>query len=293
MKRYAEAMLALTSLVWGTMFVVAKAALADVSTVFYLALRFTLAAVVLGVVFRRKLAWSGAGFGLGAVLMLGYMLQTVGLRTTTAAKSAFLTGGYIVMVPFFVWLVYRNTPRLAEMVGVVTATAGMALLTMQGDSLTIALGDWFTMGGAAAFAVHIVLLGHLATRVTSEALTFLQISGAAAFAWGVLPWAETPAIRWRPAVVLAVVAGALLATAVAFYLQTWAQRYVGPTRAALIFALEPVFAWVVAWWWTGEVFTLRAAAGAALILAGVVLVELKPNRRAAHQSNQRIKPANT
>jgi hypothetical protein len=151
----------------------------------------------------------------------------------------------------------------------------------------------FSMGGAAAFAVHIVLLGHLATRVTSEALTFLQISGAAAFAWGVLPWAETPAIRWRPAVVLAVVAGALLATAVAFYLQTWAQRYVGPTRAALIFALEPVFAWVVAWWWTGEVFTLRAAAGAALILAGVVLVELKPNRRAAHQSNQRIKPANT
>jgi drug/metabolite transporter (DMT)-like permease len=89
-------------------------------------------------------------------------------------------------------------------------------------------------------------------------------------------------VRWRPAVVLAIVAGALLATALAFYLQTWAQRYVSPTRAALIFTLEPVFAWVVAWWWTGELFTPRAGAGAALILAGVLIVELKPNRRAAH-----------
>lgn len=282
MTRYADAVLALTSLIWGAMFVIAKAALADVSSAYYLALRFTLAAAVLGTVFRKKLVWSGAGFGLGAVLMLGYLLQTVGLRTTTPAKSAFLTGGYIVMVPFFSWFVYRNVPRVAEMIGVVTAAAGMGLLTMQAEGFAVAPGDWLTIGGAAAFAVHIVLLGHLAARIPSEGLTFLQISGAAALAWGLLPWEGAPTVRWRPAVVLAIVAGALLATALAFYLQTWAQQYVSPTRAALIFALEPVFAWIVAWWWTGEVFTPRAAAGAALILAGVVIVELKPNRRAAH-----------
>lgn len=282
MKRYADLVLASTSLIWGAMFVVAKAALVDVSSVYYLALRFTLAAAVLGLAFRKKLRFAWTGLGLGAVLMLGYMLQTVGLRTTTPAKSAFLTGGYIVLVPFFGWLVYRSKTHVAEIVGVVTAATGMALLTMQGESLTVEPGDWFTMGGAAAFAVHIVMLGHLAPRLPSENLTFLQVAGAALFAWVVLPFAEAPVIRWEPAVLIAIVAGAVLATAFAFYAQTWAQQYLSPTRAALIFALEPVFAWIVAWWWIGEVFTARAALGAALILGGVLLVELKPNRKTAH-----------
>lgn len=282
MKRYADLVLALTSLVWGGMFVVAKAALDDVSSVLYLALRFTLAAAVLGAVYRRSLRWSWPAAGLGVVLMAGYILQTVGLRLTTPSKSAFLTGGYVVLVPFLSWLVYRSKARLAELFGVLAATIGMSLLSLQGESLTIGRGDALTIAAAMAFAVHIVLLGHLATREPSGNLAFLQVASAALVAWMLLPLAETPEIRWAPAVVLAIVGGGLLATALAFLAQTWAQQYLSPTRAALIFMLEPVFAGLVAWWWTGEVLTGRAAVGAGLILAGVLLVELKPNRETAH-----------
>ena len=282
MSRYADLSLAVMALIWGAMFVVAKAALDDVSTVLYLALRFSLAAIVLGLVFRRKIRFEWAGIGLGVVLMAGYILQTVGLQSISAAKNAFLTSGYIVGVPLLGWLVYRQQTRLAEVLGVLTALAGMGLLSMQGESLTIERGDALTLGCAAVYAVHIVMLGHFAPRIPYETLSFLQVAAAAAFAWVALPFLETPAIRWRPAVILAIVAGGLLATALAFVVQTWAQQYTTPTRAALIFALEPVFAWLVAWWWNGEMLTGRAATGAALILAGVLLVELKPNRKTAH-----------
>lgn len=282
MKRYADLVLASTALVWGGMFVIAKAALDDVSSLLYLALRFTLAAVALGLVCRRSLRFSWPAVGLGVILMAGYVLQTVGLKTTTPSKSAFLTGGYIVLVPFLSWLVYRTKARAAEMVGVLAASIGMSLLTLQGESLTVQRGDALTIAAAMAFAVHIVLLGHLATRVASANLAFLQVASAALVAWLLLPLAEVPVIRWRPAVILAIVGGGLLATAFAFLAQTWAQQYLSPTRAALIFMLEPVFAWLVAWWWAGELLTGRAAVGAVLILAGVLLVELKPNRKTAH-----------
>lgn len=282
MKRFADLVLASTSLIWGGMFVVAKAALEDISSVLYLALRFTLAAAVLGLFYRRSIRFSWPAIGLGGILMAGYVLQTIGLQTTTPSKSAFLTGGYIVLVPFLSWLVYRNKARTAEIVGVLAATIGMSLLSLQGESLTVERGDALTIAAAMAFAVHIVLLGHLATREASGNLAFLQVASAALVAWLLLPLAEVPVIRWRPAVILAVVGGGLLATAFAFLAQTWAQQYISPTRAALIFMLEPVFAWLVAWWWTGEVLTGRAAAGAGLILAGVLLVELKPNRKTAH-----------
>lgn len=282
MKRFADLVLASTSLIWGGMFVVAKAALDDVSSILYLALRFTLAAAVLGLLYRRSLRFSWPAVGLGVILMAGYVLQTIGLQTTTSSKSAFLTGGYIVLVPFLSWLVYRTKARAAEIAGVLAATIGMALLSLQGERLSVERGDALTIAAAMAFAIHIVLLGHLATREASGNLAFLQVASAALVAWLLLPLAEIPAIRWRPAVVLAIVGGGLLATAFAFLAQTWAQQYISPTRAALIFMLEPVFAWLVAWWWTGEVLTGRAAAGAALILAGVLLVELKPNRKPAH-----------
>lgn len=282
MSRYADLSLGAMALIWGAMFVVAKAALDDVSTVLYLALRFSLAAIVLGLIFRRKLRFEWAGIGLGVVLMAGYILQTVGLQSISAAKNAFLTSGYIVGVPLLGWLVYRQQTRLSEVLGVLTAVAGMGLLSMRGESLIIERGDALTLGCAAVYAVHIVMLGHFAPRIPYETLSFLQVAAAAAFAWVALPFLETPAIRWRPAVILAIVAGGLLATALAFVVQTWAQQYTTPTRAALIFALEPVFAWLVAWWWNGEILTGRAAIGAALILGGVLLVELKPNRKTAH-----------
>lgn len=284
----ADLTLVFIALIWGTTFVLIKRALNEVTPVLYLALRFSLAAALLALYFHRRIR---LGFGrqefwvglrVGGILMLGYILQTVGLQTTTPSKSAFLTGIYIVLVPFVNSLVYRTRPRLWEIAGVFTAGLGMGLLSMQGETLSIAKGDLLTIGCAAAFAVHIVLLGHWAPIVGFESLSLLQIAAAAAVACIAVPLVETPAIHCSPMVWSAILVGGVFATALAFVLQSWAQQNTTPARAAVLFSMEPVFAWIVSWTFEGEALTARAAAGALLILGGVLLVELKPAVGDAH-----------
>jgi drug/metabolite transporter (DMT)-like permease len=284
----ADLTLAFIALIWGTTFVLVKRALEDISPFLYLALRFTLAAIALGFFFRKRISQGisardiGIGSVVGGVLMSGYVLQTVGLQTTTASKSAFLTGLYIVLVPFAASIVYQVRPRWAEIAGVGIAATGMGLLSMQGERLTIERGDLLTIGCAAAFALHIVLLGHWAPLVGYESLSVMQIAGAALVSLAALPFVELPSVKWSMPVIGAILVGGLLATALAFVLQTWAQQNTSPTRAAILFSLEPVFAWIVSFLVEGETFTGRAALGAVLILAGILAVELKPASDSGH-----------
>jgi len=287
----ADFALAFNTLIWGSTFVVVKQALADVSPFLFLALRFSLAAGALVVLFRRS--WSHprglqsslrGGVFTGIWLFGGYAFQTVGLRLTTPSKSAFLTGLSTVMVPLLAALVYRIRPSVVELGGVGLATAGMGLMTLESARWTMARGDLLTICCAAAFAAHILSLGHYASRVSFEVLSLAQIGTAAVLALGSCWWLETPRVSWRPSVWVAIAVTGLLATALAFTIQAWAQQYTTPTRTALIFTLEPVFAWVTSFLLTGETLSPRAAAGAGAILAGIVLVELKPFRRELHPS---------
>lgn len=285
----ADLTLALIALIWGSSFVLVKRALNDVTPVLYLALRFSLAAVLLAFYFRRRIRLRfsrqelSAGLRIGAVLMTGFILQTIGLQTTTPAKNAFLTGLYVVLVPFVNSFVYRIRPRILEIAGVLVAGLGMGLLSMQGETWSIARGDLLTILCAVAFAIQVVLLSHWAPIAGFESLSFLQIAAAALVAVVATPLLETPSIHWSPAVLGAIVVGGVLATALAFVLQSWAQQQTSPARAAVIFSLEPVFAWAVSWLVEGEPFTFRSATGAALILGGILLVELKPARSPEHQ----------
>jgi len=280
--------LAFVAFIWGTSFILVKRALPEVTPLLYLAIRFVLAAALLALWFHRRIRLGFgkqeyyAGLRVGAVLMLGYVLQTVGLQSTTPSKSAFLTGLYIVLVPFVNSLVYRIRPRIPEVSGALVAGIGMGLLSMQGETLSIARGDLLTIGCAVAFAFHIVLLGHWAPIVGFESLSLLQIAGAAAVAVIATPLFEMPSIQWSPLVIAAIVVGGLFATAFAFVMQTWAQQRMSATRAAIIFSLEPVFAWLASWIFEGELLSARAAGGAILILAGILLVELKPVSTPAH-----------
>jgi drug/metabolite transporter (DMT)-like permease len=279
----AEAALVLNTLIWGSTFVVVKQALEDVSPLLFLALRFTLAALALTILFRRS--WSNprepalslrAGAVVGLFLFTGYVFQTLGLRLTTAPKSAFLTGTSTVLVPLLAALVYQSRPRLLELAGVGLATLGMGLMTLQDATLSMGRGDLLTLACAAAFAAHIVALGHYSAKTSFELLSFTQVATSALFALAVFWWAEVPHIRWTGGVVAAVAVTGLLATALAFTLQAWAQRYTTATRTALIFTLEPVFAWTTSYLLTGETLSGRGAAGAGLILTGILMVEMKP-----------------
>lgn len=155
------------------------------------------------------------------------------------------------------------------------AFAGTALMTGLGLG-GLNVGDLLTIGCAIAFSAHIVAVAHWSGRINYEWLTVLQVAGVAALSIATFWWAETPMIRWTPRLLAALLVTAALATALSFSLYTWAQRHTTATRAALLFALEPVFAGVVAWVFAGDRWTALSLGGAGLILASIVLAELKP-----------------
>jgi drug/metabolite transporter (DMT)-like permease len=288
-RRAAEAALVFNVIVWGATFVLIKAALTDVSPVLFLALRFTLATGALLAVFRSSAmpwrSWKTAGAGAlaGIFLFSGYAFQTMGLRLTTAPRSAFITGLTSVAVPLLAAVVYRVKPQVSEVMGVLIATAGLALMTLPGVLGPVGWGDLLTVCCAAGFAAHIVTLGHFSEKMGYELLAVGQIAISAVLSWSLFSFLETPHVVWRPVVVWAILITGLLCTALAFSLMAWAQRYTSPTRTALIFMLEPVFAWLTSYLTVGEGLSGRAAAGAALILGGVAMAELKPLKPRPHR----------
>ena len=287
-RRKADAALVLNTVVWGSTFVLVKAALPYVSPLVFLLLRFSVAVFSLLVFFviRGGLRWDPrtalAGALAGAFLFGGYVLQTIGLRTTSAPKSAFLTGLTSVMVPLAAALVYRNRPQLSEMAGVVVATVGLGLMTLRGSIASVSRGDLLTLCGAVNFALYIVVLGHFSERMSFQVLSVAQTAFAAVLGFASFFWAEQPHLTFQPVVIVAVLITGVLATALPFTIQAWAQQFTSSTRTALIYMLEPVVALLTSWILAGEGLSGRAAAGAVLILGGVVLVEVKPLKARAH-----------
>lgn len=278
----ADLVLALIAAIWGSTFVIVKAALEDASVLLFLALRFSLGAAALALMFRKRLEWGRStvlgGSVAGLFLIVGYILQTEGLRYTTASKSGFLTGLYIVLVPLLSAAVYKIVPGWREWLGVGLAMCGMALMTLEGASLRINYGDALTLVAAVAFAAHILLLGRLAKDGSTEGLSLAQIATGAVVCWLAIPVLEQPRVEWTPRLIAALLVTGVIATAFVFAAQTWAQKHTTPTRTALLFALEPVFAALTGVLAAGEQFTGRMAWGAFLILAGILRVEMKPHR---------------
>ena len=287
----AEIALALVALLWGGTFVLVKSALSDISSLVYLALRFSLAALVLLFYFRRETIFRlpARSFAIaalvGALLMSGYMLQTIGLLTVSPAKSAFLTGLSIPFVPMLTALLFRRAPRWQEFVGLLFAVTGTALLSWPGEKLSFSKGDWLTVGCAVAFAFHIIALSHFTKQVGVAPMACWQIVFGACFATLGSPLVEKPFWNPTPATYWAIAIGGVFATAVAFGVQTWAQQHVSATRAVLIFSLEPVFAWLTSFLVLGEVLTQRAALGAMLVLLGILFAEVKPQPTEGHPFN--------
>jgi drug/metabolite transporter (DMT)-like permease len=300
--RVADLALASNTIVWGATFVVVKAALHDVSPILFLALRFSVATITLLLFFgiRRRMKvhvkrpsprkgyprW--ALFLPGLLLFSGYLFQTWGLQYTTAPRSAFLTGLTSIAVPLLASLVYLSRPQVNEVAGVMVATVGLGLMTLHGTSSWLGstfAGDLLTLVCAVGFAAYIVTLGHFAAQMSFELLSVTQVGVAAGLAGSLFWWVEKPHVEWHTGVVCAILITGVLATAVAFSIQAWAQQYTSATRTALIYMLEPVVAWITSYIAVGEGLSGRAAAGAALILGGVAIVEMKPLKLRRHPLN--------
>ena len=285
----AEAALVAVTLIWGASFTLVKNALGDVSTLAFLAIRFTVATGALVVLSRRALAtgmladplaWQG-GWRAGLCLAAAYVCQTAGLRWTTPSRSAFLTSLCTALVPVLAAVFYRRPPRALEILGVMLAVSGTGLLTLTGGHAAGGFrmpgpGELLTLGGALAFAGHILVTGHYAGRAGLNAFSLIQLTAATLLFWLWLPWFEPFYMRATPRLAVAVAVTGLVCTAVAFTVQAWAQRHTSATRTALIFAMEPVSAAATSFLVAGEMLTPLALTGAGLILAGLLAVELRP-----------------
>ncbi|MEA3336728.1 MAG: DMT family transporter [Chloroflexota bacterium] len=288
----ADAALLFVTAIWGATFVMVQDAVSGFPVFAFLTLRFSLATLALLPFFLRARRSSGfrlnavgtvgfdrlrsllPGILVGIALFVGYSFQTFGLRFTTPAKAGFITGLSVVMVPIGQALFFRKPPDRGAIAGVGLATVGLALLSLESD-LSIHLGDILVFCCAIGFAAHILLVGRFAPAWQPLQLAFVQIVTVAILSLGLAGLAEQP-IGWPTANVwFAAAFTGLLATSLAFFLQSRAQRDTTPTHTALIFSAEPVFAGIFSLLLIGEVLGMRQIAGCALILAGMLAAEYR------------------
>ena len=279
--RLATLLLVSVTAVWGSTFFLIRDLVEHVPPADFLAVRFGIAAVVMFALFRRQtMALTRRELRVGVVLGVLYgvaqVLQTMGLQHTDASVSGFITGTYVVLTPVIGAVVLRDRVSPVTWVAVALATAGLALLSLNG--FAVGVGEALTLLSALLYAGHIVALGHWATPgaavglATVQAAVITVVTGIVAVPGGL----TLPATggQWASLLYMALIAGAL-----ALWAQTWAQAHLTATRAAIVMALEPVFAAFFAVLFGGESLTRRMLVGGALVVAAMYLVELRSTPR--------------
>jgi drug/metabolite transporter (DMT)-like permease len=269
------ALLVMTA-VWGVTFVQVKDAVALYPLFAFLAVRFAIATLTLAVPGTRRVrslgrAGIGAGALLGLLLAAGYVLQTAGLERTTVSSTGFVTGMYVVLTPLLALALFRSRISAAAWAGVGVSTVGLALLS--GVHAGSAHGDLLVLAGAAVYSLQIVLMERFAPRYDAVAFTLVEMAAACA---GLLVVALARGELGVPrgwTVWGALLVTGVFASALAFLVQTWAQRRTSATRTALAFSMEPVFAALFGITLAGDRLGALGWTGCAAIMAGIVLAE--------------------
>jgi drug/metabolite transporter (DMT)-like permease len=212
------------------------------------------------------------GFLLGSVLGLGYISQTYGLLWASASVSGFITGMFVVLTPVLSWLILRQKVEKRVWFAVVLATFGLGLLSLHG--WMVGRGEMLTLVCAVCYAAHIVGLGAWSLKYETYRFTILQLAVVAIIA-GITAIPGGFSIPPNNEVWVVVAVTAVLATAVAFFVQTWAQALVSPTRAAVVMTMEPVFAGIFGVIFAGNLLTVRIIIGAICVLTAMIIVQLK------------------
>jgi drug/metabolite transporter (DMT)-like permease len=282
MKRNYWAAVALISVaaVWGAAFVLMKDAIERQPLFDFLAFRFTIATLIM-IAARPQVLKAidkellKKGVLLGLLLGGGYITQTIGLSMSTAAITGFITGLYVVVTPVLGWLILGQKAGKKVIFGVALATVGLALISLNGVSIEV--GQIWVILCATLFAAHITGLGAWSRGLNSYALTVVQLAVVAAVSWiGAVPdgiQAPVDFSGW-----FAILFTAVFSTAVAFFVQTWAQSHMDASRVAIILTSEVVFAAVIAVAVGQEVLKLKTVLGGLIMIAAMLLVEW-PSRK--------------
>ncbi len=281
--RRGELALVAATAVWGLTFAMVQDAIEQLPVLAFLGYRFLAAALLVAALFHRSLrrltaaGWR-AGVLMGAFLTGGYVLQTFALQHTTASNTGFLTGLFTPLTPLLAWLILRDELSRIAIAAALVAFAGVALMSGGGGELH-ALGDGLAVAGAVAFSLHILATDRGVAGHDVGALLAVQLGVCgliSILAAGTRGELEAPA---GDEVWLALAVTALFASAAGFFAQSYAQRHTSPARTALILAFEPAFAGLFGWLLAGDRLSAAAWAGAGLILAAIVVVDLVPRLR--------------
>jgi drug/metabolite transporter (DMT)-like permease len=275
--------LVLVTAVWGWTFLGVKEAVAKMPVMDFLAVRFSVATILLILIRPFKLfhikprtLWRGAV--LGFLLGMSYITQTYGLQFVSPSVSGFITGMGVVFTPVFLYLILRRNINRNIWIAVGLSLAGLALLSLHGWAF--GKGELLTLACAVTVALHIVALGEWSPQHDTYELTVIQITVVALMCLG----ASAPGgIILPPDISVWVTVGitAVLATAAAFFVQTWAQSLLTPSFTAVVLTMEPVFAGIFSIVLGGERPTYRAVIGFICVLAAMLIAQVK------------IKPRNT
>jgi drug/metabolite transporter (DMT)-like permease len=284
-QRISEIALVCVAAVWGLTFVMVQDAVRILPVMTFLAYRFIPAALLVALIFRRRLSALPArgwltGARLGAFLTAGYVFQTMGLERTTAAHAGFITGLFVVLTPLLGAIFLREPAGGPAWVAAVVSAIGLYMLTGAGGEFDLA-GDGLVFLCACAFAAHILATSRAVRRYDVGALLAVQLGLCGVFSLAVAGVAGDVQAPRGATVWTALVVTSVFASALAFFIQTYAQRHAPPARTALILGSEPAFAGLFAYLIQGETLTAVGWLGAGLILVAIFTVELVPQLRPA------------
>ncbi len=276
----ADLALIFVTIIWGSTFAIVKKALAQVSPILFITLRFWIAtaltvALMPGALRNMSLETFRRGSILASLLLGGFIFQTVGLRVTTASKSAFITSLSVLLVPILGFVFFGHRPRRQTIAGVALATVGLGLLTLETLELKFGRGDTLTFLCAVVFALHILFIGRYSPISDFRQLVILQMAVSAVVGSLAMPMLETPFLVPDVPFTLYLFITGVLATAFGFYVQNRAQQFTTANRTALIFSLEPLFAALFSYLLLGQTLSPKEWLGGGLVIAGILISEIR------------------
>lgn len=278
----ADGILLLTALIWGSAFAIVKNTLDSFSPSAIIAMRYTIATAITGVVFKKHLrsltrADVVRGAAVGLFLYCAYIVQTIGLQYTTAGKNAFLTAIYVLLVPFGCFFLFRQRLRRANFLAAAMMVAGIGLLSLDGEGGGLNVGDMLTLVCGVLFAAHIIAVERCQKRTNPYALIVLQFAFCAVFAflYYVLFERDLP-LSFTRGSVGGLLYLAVFSTTIAMSLQNIGQSMAPASHASILLSLESVFGVIFSCIILGETVTTKMAAGFVIIFAAVLVSELTP-----------------
>lgn len=304
MKRYVgEAALFAITIFWGVTFAIIKLALADISPMFFISIRFSFASILLLPFLGKPLINASskvikAGLFLGLLYFIGFATQTVGLNYTSATKSGFITGTFVIFIPILQMIIERKPPSRGNIIGIILVVIGLILLSSKGITVldiiselgsNFNFGDFLTLICAIFYALYVVYIDIITKKHDYKPLIILQVlfTGLAGFIFTFLfdvTNIEMLRYNFNHTVILVIIYTAVFSSVLATAIQTKYQKTVTPTKAGIIFSLEPIFAALFAFLIINERISSFGIIGCIFIFTGVLVSELLDKNKIENES---------